>query len=549
MSVTLTSPPPELSFSADKITAGFTCVGIYEQIGVKAINTVPIPDAAPGVSVILKYGNETITMVASMTPDDSGTQFQATDGMLVIPIFVQIEYFKANYILSRDFDIVVDPGGSSSIIFTAKNTGLGYNMVTFNTTAGVAEVVKPNYGLQFRLFIEKPDYTGFQLINTAAPTIQIGDTTTAEAIIGDKLHDFINAEIRNNLPDIPDSLPLLCKKSCRRYYFEFAESYGDPIQIRKVFTSPIFTVLHGGLSYIGQGTKNIADIIMPDPDSRKRFLKQGGNITSTRSNQLQYLYYYNLDASFSASLKCRLRFTNGDSVQVALHNFSMMEKRKYAFNISFEKIYNQNDYPGKTLLGYEIWITSEDGTRLTETQTYLIDYRPLPYIRYFLNWSSWGSFDSRMFYGKGSSTFDIVQSEAMKSELAPSDLKMGTSLVYDIKLTSKLSVTTGFIKNRSSLIFNRDFFLSPLKYRVAGDYLLPIKVTSKSIPEIEDGNSLYAQKFDYEYLFDDQAFTEGDVQEPGIVFEDNFTGFTNIYLTDKEYKFLATSINHDLITI
>jgi hypothetical protein len=41
--------------------------------------------------------------------------------------------------------------------------------------------------------------------------------------------------------------------------------------------------------------------------------------------------------------------------------------------------------------------------------------------------------------------------------------------------------------------------------------LLPIKVTSKTVPELQDGNNLYAQKFEYEYLFDDNAYTEGDI--------------------------------------
>ncbi|RQO65073.1 hypothetical protein DBR40_24685 [Pedobacter sp. KBW01] len=548
MSVVLTTPPPVLALSADKITAKFTCTGIYDQVGVKAINSVAVPDVAPGVQIVLQYGSQTVTMTAAITPDDSGYQFHGSTGGLIIPIWAQIECFKANYILSRDFDISLSPGGLSPILLTAKKTGLGFNITGYNTTPGVTEIIKSNYGILFNLYLENADNTGFDLVYEATLTAVIGTSIIAEAIIDDKLHDNITAEIFNNLPDVPEDSPLLCKKSCRRYYFEYAECYGEPLQIRKRNTSGIFTVIHGGMSYIGQGTKTISNVLFP-PSARHRFIKQGENISFTRSNQPQYLYYYNPGITFAAKLKCRLRFTDGSKAQVDLHSFSLLEKRKYAFNVTYAEVYTPLDHGNKILLGYEIWLSTDQGERITETQTYLMDYRPLQYIRYFLNWSSWGSFDSRMFYGKGSTEFDVVQSEATKPETAPSDLRKGTSLVFDVKISSKLSVTTGFIKNRSILIFMRDFFLSPLKYRIAGNQLLPLKVTTKTITEIEDGNNLLAQKFEYQYLYDDHAFTEGDVQEPGIIYIDENTGFANIYLTDKEYKFLATSINHDLITI
>jgi hypothetical protein len=119
--------------------------------------------------------------------------------------------------------------------------------------------------------------------------------------------------------------------------------------------------------------------------------------------------------------------------------------------------------------------------------------------------------DSRMFYGKGSHEFNLVQSKAEKGYVNPFEISKGSSLIYNSNGRTVFTATTGFLKDKSELLFNRDFWLSVLKYKVYGQNILPIEILSKTIPEIQEGQNLYAQKFEYAYLYDDDAYTEGDI--------------------------------------
>lgn len=541
MSVSLITSPAEYAFSGDQLKVSFQCTNTMEVEGVRSSNSLGVYSAfTAGETITIKYGSNVIVMTAAAVPDDSGFQFPSgmTGGSLLK------QFFLDNFLLNRDYDITAT---GLFLFFTAKKKALGYDFTyasesrhqLVNISAGVVAKEKANYSVYFQLWCENASGTYEMFYDNKLPLIY-GSNGVAEILIGDKLHEYISPQIRELLPDIPGGAPLLCSKSCRKYYFVWAESYGTPVTIFKLHKSAVFTVLFGGMSTIGQATQMLPALLTTSGGLLK-FLKQGSSLNSTRTNQRQYLYFFNPLPSFTYNFRCRLRFTDGTKAPLFnLFDGNVLLFSKYGFRVGYDDVFNENDHVGKTLLAYDIWITDTNDVRITETQTYLVDYRPLQNIRYFINWSSWGTMDSRMFYGKGSLEFDLVQSEADKVSSDPSAISFGNSLVYDIKLTSKFSVTTGFIKNRSQLIFNRDFFLSALKYRVLGDLLLPIKVTSKTIPELEDGNNLLAQKFEYQYLFDDHAYTEGDIQEPGMSFSSQNIKSSEIFLTDKEKTFLLT---------
>lgn len=525
MSVTLTTAPPEIAFSGDDIRVKLTVDSLYINPPVHAVNVWKIPsliNAFPLKSFVFRWGSETpcnglapnnVQVNAVTNPNDSGSQIKA-GGSIPVPIEEQAGYLKKNPILTRDFDISVS---GTDIVFTAKQIGSLFNMCSLNTVPGSTPVLKQNLTVQFLLFCENANYDGFEQIYETS-LIVYGNTLTSEAIISDKLHNYISAEIRNNLPDVPEGDPLLCKKSCRRYYFEFVESYGTPAQAGARIRSDYYTVLHGGLSFIGQRTQTLQNILAPGTIENDRFLKQGTTQIVTRTNLKQYLYFFNTRADVNARLYCTLSFADGSGTTLEPVPVTLLSKRKYAFDVSHDNVYNPADFPDKTLIRYAYQLKDSEGLPISEIITYGIDHEYKSYIRQFFNWSSWGTMDSRYFYGRGSMEFDLVQKKA--EIIAANDVLMkGKSLIYDIRLQTKFTITTGFT-SRSKLLFNRDFFLSKLKYRYTNGLMLPIEVTSKTISELTDEiRGLYAQKFEYQYLFDDVAHTESDVNDPGEGYE------------------------------
>jgi hypothetical protein len=505
MSITLTSPPPLIAFSGDRIAVEFTCTDIFSQVGNKAINKIVLPDPVNvNYGIVLKWGGKSVTMTAAAIPDNSGTQFYATAGLPVLPES-QRQCFAANYLLSQDFLISVS---GNEITLTARQNGTLYNITGFLFSSGTVETLRPNYGVQLRLYLENIENNGYNLVGEYSLNVQVGPPHIASTLIGDKLHTIITEDIRRLLPEIPFFGTMSCNVSCRKYFFEYAETYND--QVRKVFTSDIRTVIHGGFSTLGQATKNISSELYLT-NGIACFLKQGARKISTRADQPQFLYFYNTRPTFDSSMQLKLYFTDGTVATKTLYSLNIQSSRKYGFNLQFDKVFIPGDYPTKEVDQYEVWLQNSAGIKISESRFYVLDTAYKPYYKYFLNWSSWGTMDSRMFYGKGSHELNLVQSKAEKSFFNPLEISKGSSLIYNSRATTTFTATTGFLKDKSELLFNRDFFLSVLKYKVYGENILPIEILSKTIPEITDGQNLYAQKFEYSYLYDDDAYTEGDI--------------------------------------
>lgn len=505
MSIVITQTPPSLIFSADLISVKFACSNYLNSYGTNAINSLAITTTALGTSFVFKYGAKNITMFASAAPDDSGLQFLA--GVTVVDL---IPYFKENYDLNNDFEIT---SSGSNVIFTAKNKGYGFNFsgAGSNTLAGSPQVIKPNYTVLFKLYLENATYTGFELIYTANLNIIAGSAGIVEAPIGERLHSAITRTLREEYPDQPAEGMLLCKKSCRKYYFQYAESYGEPIAVRKLYTSEQFTAVHGGFSTLAQFNQTLISLIAPGAAITDRFLKQGNTEVYTRSNQPQYLYFFNTRATRSISVKVLFTFIDDTTeLREVLSATSLESFRKYAFNVRFDQI---SIGLTKQVVKYKIYLESES-ERVSEERTYWLDYKLRNYVRYFLSWSSFGSFDSRICFGKGESEFELFTKNANRIARQGDDIKAGTSFTYNSKIQRSFKVATGFMSRRE-LIGNADFFLSNFKYRYSGGLLLPIEVVSGKISELQDGEHLMAQRFDYRYLFDDHAYTEGDAEDPG----------------------------------
>lgn len=505
MSIVITQTPPSLIFSADLISVKFACSDYLSNYGANAINTLAISTTTAGFIFAIKYGSKAVNMLAATTPDDSGLQFLAGASAADL-----IPYFQANYDLNNDFVIT---SSGSNLVFTAKNKGYGFNFngVGSNITAGIPQTIKPNYTVLFKLYLENATYTGFDLIYTANLNIIAGTPGYVEAPIGERLHSAITRTLREEYPDQPAEGMLLCKKSCRKYYFQYAESYGEPIAVRKLYTSEQFTAVHGGFSTLAQFNQTLISLIAPGAAITDRFLKQGNTEVYTRSNQPQYLYFFNTRATRSISVKVLFTFIDDTTeLREVLSATSLESFRKYAFNVRFDQI---SIGLTKQVVKYKIYLESES-ERVSEERTYWLDYKLRNYVRYFLSWSSFGSFDSRICFGKGESEFELFTKNANRIARQGDDIKAGTSFTYNSKIQRSFKVATGFMSRRE-LIGNADFFLSNFKYRYSGGLLLPIEVVSGKISELQDGEHLMAQRFDYRYLFDDHAYTEGDAEDPG----------------------------------
>lgn len=355
---------------------------------------------------------------------------------------------------------------------------------------------------------------------------------TAEGVLGDKLHDHICADLHLNGLDVPPSGGMAqCMVSCRRFMFSYAESWGeDEIEEGPEINSPTYTVINGGLSFLAQSRTTLEALINPATAMYDRFLTQAPVKESARMDQPQYLYFFNARPTATVELRVKLYQEGLSPSEHVLHSFECTEMSKYAFDLSPEILPLA---PEATLIRYEVWLQSGSARR-SEVRTFVVDHRPLDFARCFLNWSSWGAMDSRVCSGLGSGTLQVRAERVARVLTQGFDYTKGQASVFNTSLHAEYTVTTGFMDRRRLFLF-RDFYLSAFKFRWLDGQLMPIELLSGSIEEMQDGNSLYAQEFQYRYRYDEHAYTEGDAVEPGT----HFNG--HIFDQPVEWNTLATA--------
>jgi hypothetical protein len=521
-------------FSKNFIPVKFTTNNHITQSGRASVNAITFSSAVGDTEISLSWNSARsyAPMKAVVAVANPGSEFPRGNGNAA---YIQsiLPYFKANYLLSRDFIITAT---NNSIVFTSKTQGYGFDMLRLggipdgnpvwsvdNLVTGRPEILKDNFGYEFELYCQTADGSKFESIYTTRIPLIKG---AAEVDIASHLHDYLERDVLD-IPGLPGT-PLVCTKSCRKYYYTYGESWGSPVVVKGLTISPEYIVLSGGLSFLSAAVVPAPAFLAPsenDPASDK-FLRQGKTTTSTRSNQPQYLYFFNTRTSRpAAKLKAKLFFNDSTDTVVTLETLNLEAYKKYGFNVRFDKIINPANYPGKTVIKYQVWLETSAGAKVSEYIGFVVDYTIRNWTRCFLHWSSWGALDSKMCFGKGNSEYELSYSEAFHIHKSGYNVQDGLSTIFDLRLKNEFKVATGYML-QDELILNRDFFLSEHKFRFYKDQLLPIKVTSKNIPETEDGNNLFAQSFEYAYLWDENAFTEGDVDGSGLQAGLNIPTFT-----------------------
>lgn len=525
MAITLIAQPDKFMFSGNFIPIRFQCADYLQAEAVASINEITFLGSTVGKSINLAFGGLSVSMLASATPDDSGYQFPSGDGSAGYVATI-LQYFKDNYLLNEYYEITQS---TTKLIFTARNkqSGLDFKAITdasftvSNTTSGATEEIKENYSVYFELYLQNKTHTSFDKIYSAYLPLIYNSAGLASIDVHERLEtSLLNDIYRDGVeaPIMSDISANPCLLSCRKYYFKYAESWAE--QIKKVTVSSNYTVLLGAFSYPAQHLINQLVWFTPDADKTKdRFLWQGAKTISTRFDTPQFFYFYNNRTTVAgANLRVKFYFTDATTATKTVSTFALNADEKYSFNLRFDVLHYNLIAPdgaisAKKVDHYEVWLDSP-GSKISETLTFTVDRTYQQQVRYFAYLSSLGTFDTLTAIGEGKNSFDIEQQESEILRRANGKTADGDAMIYDVTLRHKFAVACGWEKTKEDFIRKRDFFASAKKYRYVNGYFLPIKITSKTIDESQDGRGLDAHVLEYEYLFNEKAFTQFDADEP-----------------------------------
>lgn len=520
MAINVISQPEPFSFSGNQIVFSLQSNDYLSSAGVAFVGKITKDLIwGAGRTFTIQFGDQRVVMTVVEMPDTSGTQIPEDNPMSPQDPAVLATYFDKNYILNKYFNITTV---GNDIIFTARDLGTFYNWRPSDNlvivTNGVDKKEKPGFKFLFEVFLENEAGTAFSNIYSEYLNADIPFT----GILNVDIKQVLNAALENDIPNISSPLPANCRKGKRRFFCRYAEVFDG--NVMAINESPKYHVAIGGFSYVGFKTKTVVSMLRPDvADSKKDlFLKQGPRLIRTRTNQPEFLYFLNLRTEKQLRCKVTVKFADAsaDAVQFT-DQVTAAQYGKVYFAVGYELL--QLTTYNKQVKEYVCHLVDTDGTQVSESVTYRVDYEYREKTRYFTYASSMGAFDTFVAYGKGSEGFDISQENAIKPIKINYNLADGNKTNYDIKLARNFTVNTGVLdKRRYDLL--ADFYLSTDKYLCRSFKMLPITVTNKKGGENKDQVTRYSQEITYAYNFDDDKYTEGDVEEPGEYVEGFFFG-------------------------
>ena len=253
----------------------------------------------------------------------------------------------------------------------------------------------------------------------------------------------------------------------------------------------------------------VAQTSDPGDDKALRF---GDTTRFVRPDEPQYLTFLNSRADQLGSLLKITRIFDNDASDVRMSLLAAQDVRT-GQKITYAVGPTQQDLlaglpAGRTLKEYTVQrFASNQTTVLSRQYRYVLNYDYQPYTRYIAYLNSLGAVETLATFGKGSAELNRFWEQAERFLPASYEVSDGQFVDYNISIQQNVEVTTGF-RTEAELRRWNDFYRSPSRFRFIAGKAYPIGLTSKSIKQAKDGDTLFAHLFAYRYLYKDDFYSE-----------------------------------------
>lgn len=521
MAVTLISTPDPFSLTMGGRTL-YTFQGSGQQVtaGIAAQNIInftgPVPD---GTILTLRWNGTDHAIIARTTPS-AADEFQAGDGSAawvdsILPFFEEYFPFREDFYASR-----LDFLTQHKIVLSAKKPGTLYNIsspASISTievvigTQGASPLVRDQYSVYAELWVARPDETEFRRVFT--PTI----ATDAQGIARFDVGKLLLSQMLPDWPSWSFLQPTGGTYSHLRYYVCYGESYGTPQQIGRIQQDTIRHAYLGGASYLARGGSGflLTGFVKPSvATGDDKALRWGSTTRYVRHDEPQFLTFLNTRADASdIVLEVTLMLSNQSTViftdRYAAQDWPLGAKLTYGIGIAQLQLAGKIP-DGKSLIEYSVRLRNTAGTLYYSTSyrfIYQDNYQP--YVRYFAYLNSLGAVDTLTTFGKGS--YELQRTYEMAERYLPAnyDVQLGQSVPYDLTTQQQIEVATGW-KSKAELRLLDDVYRSPYLFLMKTTQALPIGITSKSIKQFKDGDTLLAHTFQFQFLYKEDFYTDLD---------------------------------------
>ncbi|MEI2274710.1 hypothetical protein OHD16_21365 [Sphingobacterium sp. ML3W] len=515
MAIQITRQPNEISWSRNPILFEFFTDQVVQDYGRKLIFILDFTSVENDATIIITdfentyvmYEDWSFTLSIGQTVLPFSCEYGQTPGKFRIPHRIAeplepktawLERVKTAMLQAFNvgslFSINVD---EQTLVFTSKKNDSSLE-VSLDAEAfphpllGIEQTaVDITYTPNLKIYVEM---FAFDLEGNEQSVVS---AALAPGLDGKAFWDFsspLTAFVLDNGPDRPSLYDVVFGKGkvIRSFFIQVTELYGEPQVARMSLRSGSFAAIFGGLPKNLIGTSLVDSLKV---DDKVKFLTTSRTKKVT-PDQPQWISWLNVSASLSdIKVIVELVYNDGTPYIFEVHSFDLVVKYgKIIIPIGLDQIGANTLYPELSVVSYSVYLQSE-GKQLSETITYSVDNRYLPYKRFFLFQNSQGSFETFYTYGKKSNSLEFEKDSARIIQVKDFVLENGENVDIDLTSQEKEKVNTGF-KSKAEIKAMRDFYLSKDKLTYVDGKWWPVNLSSSSIEEIQDGNGLYAQSFE-----------------------------------------------------
>lgn len=286
------------------------------------------------------------------------------------------------------------------------------------------------------------------------------------------------------------------------YYIKYYEVYGEPATATTAKTSNWFYSLNGGIPPWKHASfyKTYGNFTWFLTSTGKTFLTWYQYAKLTDINAPERLYFVvpetRTEINFSLQVT-RHYFADGDDdPELFTIGHSLLPGQAYEFDVSYQALIGSHT---GNFSGYSVKVISADEIYSSQEYSFLMDYRELPNLRYFMFLNSLGAFELVRLTGEAS--FDLAYTrqtfEQTSLELYSDTSASKGQITPDIKRTIK--VNTGWIYNQEAE-WMQDFISSPQVYEIRANKAYPVIITQDKVELKKDSNYLNSISIEMEYV-------------------------------------------------
>ncbi|NID13787.1 hypothetical protein [Fibrivirga algicola] len=501
--------------------------------GVRAVNRLSLTSMAEGDQAKLIWNGNELILTARNAP--SGP-YEVPTGFVTVGntayLTQLLPYLQEFYLLRKDFTVQIETADFLGFRLTARRPGPQYNLTEHtvllkstasNLTPGRAAGLRPRYSVHVALRVQLPGTPGTDLDADFETVFESPLETGTDGRATFDVAPLLEGYLTESYPDVT---PATATAGQRCYYIEYAEAYGDPIQVGRVKRSELRHLYQGGATLARQAGLGYAlDSVVRQPGRLDYALRLGPLRRYIAPDSIQFLSFLNVGAALTGvRLQVDLAWLNGsastrtDLVPTLAYPASAL----LTYGVGPDQLSLATLAPALTLTQYTVRLINQSGQPLTEPYVFVLDYAPRPYARQFAYVNSLGAVDVLTTWGKGSAEYNLFFEQADRPLMLPYAADEGQFEVYQAAYQEHLTVATGFRPERELQQW-KDFYRSRAKWylkrplsRLAPDARIPMGLVSKSIQEGKDGQNLFAHSFAVTPLRKEQYYSPEDdaLEEP-----------------------------------